>query len=69
MQLGVIVYDSRYVANTGTVTVNMRVGRNENPPVFSENAYTFRIDETVGKFTRVGQVFASDNDVLVSVGV
>ena len=57
------------MANTGTVTVNMRVGRNENPPVFSENAYTFRIDETVGKFTRVGQVFASDNDVLVSVGV
>lgn len=66
LQLGVIVYDSRYVTNTGTVTVNMRVGRNENAPEFSENSYTFTIDETVGPFTRVGQVFATDKDALVS---
>ena len=61
------MYDTRYPDNMGTATVSMRVERNAYSPVFGQISYEFEIDETTGMFTRVGQVEATDRDVLVSV--
>ena len=59
------MFDTRYPDNIATAMVRMRVDRNANSPAFSQLSYEFEIDETTGRFTRVGQVQATDRDVLV----
>lgn len=58
-------FDSRYPEVQVPANLFFRVTRNENTPIFSSGSYQFEIDETVMLGNSIGQVFATDRDVLV----
>ena len=60
-------YDIRYPERPTQMTVMVSVQRNLNAPRFSATSYEFPIDEMVSPYTSIGQVFASDADVLVNI--
>ncbi|XP_044732152.1 cadherin-related tumor suppressor [Chrysoperla carnea] len=47
---------------TDTIVIVMVTDTNDNPPVFSENAYSFDIPEDSVRGARVGQIIATDPD-------
>ncbi|KAH3862832.1 hypothetical protein DPMN_025807 [Dreissena polymorpha] len=63
--ISVAAYDSRYPERQVLATVVVNVDRNQFGPVFSNAGnYLLNIDETTGVYTSIGQVTATDRDVL-----
>lgn len=54
--------DNGYPQNQATMTVTVDVIGNRNAPIFTQNSYTFTIDETARLNSSVGNVTATDAD-------
>ena len=59
----IIAKDKGSPSRNATVTVNVKVlDKNDNEPKFNQSSYSFDVSEDALENTKVGQVFAEDED-------